>query len=156
MIKKVVLSLKAQQNITEEIGKKPRVETGGVLCGFYKDDEIIITEASGPGLDAVHEIDEFIMDKTFMYAFLDQVYADSLGQSIYIGEWHTHPQVYPEPSPQDFVSIAERSLEWQHGEIVFLIIGFIQFTDEVFPEQLLAIQYNSEGNNFYQVPAYLS
>ncbi|HWJ29860.1 MAG TPA: Mov34/MPN/PAD-1 family protein [Flavisolibacter sp.] len=152
MIRSIVITPEARQSFIEETLKFKKLETGGVLCGSYQGDQLVVTSASGPGPDAVHAIDEFIIDKDYMDAYLDAQYDQSGGMHIYIGEWHTHPQVNPEPSEQDLISICERSIEWQHGEIVFLIIGFLNFSADSLAKQIFGIHYDKEKQSFYQLP----
>jgi integrative and conjugative element protein (TIGR02256 family) len=152
MIKKVVIKSKAKETLIAETHRFKRLETGGVLCGYYDNEYLIIDSVSGPGPDADHQIDEFIMDKEYMDKFLDSQYAESKGKNIYLGEWHTHPQKHPEPSGQDLKSIAERTMEWANGSIVFLIIGFVGLQDKNLPNQIIAIFFDERKQSYWQVP----
>jgi integrative and conjugative element protein (TIGR02256 family) len=147
----VIFTKQAKQNLITEILNVRNTETGGILCGYYRDSVLVVESASGPGPHASHQVDEFVVDKNYMHQFLDQQYVESLGNNIYLGEWHTHPQRIPTPSEQDLKSIYERTLEWKHGEIVFLIIGFVGFTASSILEQSFALFYNPKKDKFYQV-----
>lgn len=152
MIKGIIIEPSAKNSLSTETSMFKKAETGGVLCGYYRDDYIVIESASGPGPNAVHSVDEFIVDKEFMDVFLDKEYLSSAGKNIYVGEWHTHPQIYPKPSEQDIKSIVERSFEWQHGEIVFLIIGFLRFTATKLEEQTIGLYFDKEKDKMWQLP----
>lgn len=146
------MKLNAQKNLITETTKIKEFETGGVLCGYYEGESLIIETASGPGPNANHQIDEFEIDKEHMYQFLDDQYRESEGKKIYVGEWHTHPQKIPHPSPLDLRSIAERTHEWEHGWIVFIIIGFIEFKASNLSNQIIAIYFDVDRKSFWQMP----
>jgi len=152
VIQSIIIQPSAKQTLISETLKFKKVETGGVLCGHYRGQHIIIEAVSGPGLKAIHSEIEFILDKDFMHTFLDREYSTSMGLNIFVGEWHTHPQVLPLPSPQDMQSIFERSCEWSHGDIVFLIIGFIRFSPEKLESQITGLYFDKEKGQFYQLP----
>jgi integrative and conjugative element protein (TIGR02256 family) len=152
MITNVIIRPQAKEGLIREIVKISNLETGGVLAGFYSNDTLIVDSVSGPGPNAHHEVDEFIIDKEHMDLYLDQQYRDSVGRNIYIGEWHTHPQEIPIPSEQDLVSIAERTFEWSHGSIVFVIIGFVGFVPHSLGQQIIAISFDKEKQAFYKLP----
>lgn len=152
MIRKIVLTLRAQKNLITETAKFKKLETGGVLCGYYDKESLVIDTASGPGPNANHQIDEFEIDKEHMDEFLDGQYRESEGKNIYVGEWHTHPQRFPQPSPLDLRSIAERTIEWEHGRIIFVIIGFIEFEAAKLSSQIIAISFDLTGKSFWQIP----
>lgn len=156
MIGGIVIEESARNSLISETQKFKVTETGGVLCGIYKDDFIIIKSISGPGPDAYHSVDEFIMDKNYMDEFLDKEYAESKSMNIYVGEWHTHPQVFPEASPQDWQSIGERTLEWGHGDIVFIIIGFLGFDADKLEDQIIALTYDKEEGILWKIPIIFS
>ncbi|HYF66629.1 MAG TPA: Mov34/MPN/PAD-1 family protein [Ohtaekwangia sp.] len=152
MINRILIKKSAADILVSETLKFKKLETGGVLSGYYEKDFLIIDSVSGPGPNAHHQVDEFIIDKEYMDLYLDQQYRDSDGQNIYIGEWHTHPQEAPAPSEQDLVSIAERTIEWKHGAIAFMIIGFVGFELERLPSQSIAIAFHPGKQAFYKIP----
>lgn len=145
------MKLSAQKNLITETTKFKKLETGGVLSGYYDEESLIIDTASGPGPNANHQIDEFELDKEHMDKFLDDQYSESEGRKIYVGEWHTHPQKFPQPSPLDLRSIAERTIEWEHGAIIFIIIGFIEFEPSNLSSQIIAIYFDASKKAFYQI-----
>ena len=77
-------------------------ETGGILVGYWVDEEsAIITNVSGPGPKAHHGLYTFEPDSTFSQQQLNKIYYESDGQKTYIGDWHTHPLGSLEPSASD-------------------------------------------------------
>ncbi|WP_207511076.1 Mov34/MPN/PAD-1 family protein [Longitalea luteola] len=152
MIQGIYIQPSAKQNLINEISLFKTVETGGVLCGHYQDKHLIIEAASGPGPRAMHTEVEFVMDKDFMHTYIDNEYNKSIGLNIFVGEWHTHPQKYPLPSEQDLMSIGEQTMEWQYGELVFLIVGFLDFSSNNLEEQMIAISFDKKKRLFYYLP----
>lgn len=75
----------------------PTLETGGALFGH--ENALVVTFASGPGPNAVHEPGYFLRDLEHTRLAADR--AHKLDRSQWIGEWHTHPNGPPEPSPLD-------------------------------------------------------
>lgn len=151
MLRSIIVTKPAKDSIIQEIYKNNSIETGGVLVGCYYADNIIIHSASGPGPAANHSLLEFIIDEAYMYDFLDIEYVTSSGKNIYVGEWHTHPQVKPFPSEQDFQSFYERTIEWKHGELAFIIIGFEGLTSVNIEEQIIAIAFDLFESKFYRL-----
>ncbi len=152
MIESVVISRQVQNTWLQEIKLSPKIETGGILCGYYVSNSIFIDSVSSPGSRSSQSAIEFEMDEDFMVEFLDTQYSQTSGKNIYVGEWHSHPQVHPLPSEQDIQSMYERIIEWQHGEIVFIIIGFIALTRENLHQQIIALTIDIESNYLISLP----
>ena len=68
-------------------------ETGGVLMGYWAAPytEVVITDAIGPGRNAVHYEKSFIPDSEYQESEIARVYRESDRVSTYLGDWHTHP-----------------------------------------------------------------
>ena len=75
----------------------PTLETGGALFGH--ENALVITSASAPGPNAVHQPGYFLRDLEHTQLAADR--AHDVDRSQWIGEWHTHPNGPPEPSPLD-------------------------------------------------------
>lgn len=58
-------------------------------------------------------------------ALLDDRWSASQGTSIYLGDWHTHPEDDPEPSEQDIYNWGRKVREDQVGcsSTFFIIVG---------------------------------
>jgi integrative and conjugative element protein (TIGR02256 family) len=94
------------------VAENNTIETGGVLAG-YKDEHgnFHITHASDPGPMAVRSPAKFIKDVVHCQAFLDDVYIRSSGKIVYLGEWHSHPNMNNLPSVTDINSLTEISVQ---------------------------------------------
>lgn len=87
-----------------QTGKK--YEKGGILLGqCLEDNKIIIKKASTPTLFDKSQRYNFYRDRRSAQIFIDYEFLNSLGKTIYIGEWHTHPEDYPTPSSTDIKMI---------------------------------------------------
>jgi integrative and conjugative element protein (TIGR02256 family) len=105
---KVLIDDAALQSMRKLVVEKAGVETGGVLAGTVDPDgNIRITHASGPGPKAVHERTKFKKDVEFCQAFLDNLYEASGQTTVYVGEWHSHPESDNTPSSLDIRSLTE-------------------------------------------------
>ena len=81
--------------------KNKQPESGGILLGKIINGEINIMKVSTPTE----------LDKSSRYNFernrlsgqivVDYEFNNSYGQTIYLGEWHTHPEDIPTPSTTD-------------------------------------------------------
>lgn len=147
VIKKVEIDSESLRLIEAEVAKARPLETGGVIVGRIQDGVITIDKLSGPGPNALHEIDYFQADPNYVDMFIDLQYANSNGESKYLGEWHCHPQVHPEPSPKDLVSLSE--IADDHDESVLLIIvGAVGFSAATFKSQSIAITAHKRLDHF--------
>lgn len=81
-------------------------EKGGILLGqCLENNKILVTKATTPTLfDKSHRY-SFHRDKKSAQLFINYEFLNSLGKTIYIGEWHTHPEDYPAPSSTDIKMI---------------------------------------------------
>lgn len=81
------------EKITAEVDDKFPKETGGVLIGYQADNgEYVVRACTGPGENAVHKRFKFIPDHIWQCEQLDRIYAESRGEWVYLGDWHTHPR----------------------------------------------------------------
>lgn len=81
---------------------KNDLEAGGVLIGRFITDSknIVVDEATKPFLSDIRERRRFNRGLEHQKV-IDDKWDLSNGKSNYLGEWHTHPEKYPEPSKQD-------------------------------------------------------
>jgi integrative and conjugative element protein (TIGR02256 family) len=147
VIKKVEIGHESVKLIEAEIAKTRPFETGGVIVGRIRDEVITIDNLSGPGPNALHEIDYFQADANYVDMFIDLHYANSNGESRYLGEWHCHPQVQPEPSPKDLVSLSEISDD-HDGTVLLMIVGAVGFSTATFTSQSIAITADKRLDHF--------
>ena len=68
-------------------------ETGGALIGYWvkQYDEVVVTNATGPGPGAVHLPDSFLPDDEYQESEIARFYNMSGRLHTYLGDWHTHP-----------------------------------------------------------------
>ncbi len=85
---------------------KPR-ETGGTLVGHYSDDHRVafVTGALEANTGARKERARFYRPPDDLDGQLARTYEGSGGLTHYLGEWHTHPEATPNPSPTDLSTL---------------------------------------------------
>jgi integrative and conjugative element protein (TIGR02256 family) len=69
-------------------------ETGGILIGYtdgHDDGDLVIEHIIGPGPQAKHSELFFVPDHDFHEREVNRIYYESGRQSIYLGDWHSHP-----------------------------------------------------------------
>lgn len=109
----VTLTTSAAESIAREARQSDDgAETGGILLGHDQEDDLLVTDAGGPGPAAVRTPNRFKRDLANAQALADDAY-DRDG-SVWIGEWHTHPKGPSEPSAVDlrtyFSHLADNTL----------------------------------------------
>jgi integrative and conjugative element protein (TIGR02256 family) len=81
-------------------------ETGGVLLGYRVGEDIVVTEATGPGPHALHGRTFFRPDTRYCQRCLEEAYEQTEGVVTYLGEWHSHPHGSSWPSRKDCETMA--------------------------------------------------
>lgn len=71
------------------------LEVGGVLAGYWNGESAVVTDIVGPGPNARHSRTRFLPDHAFHETRIDEIYDASEGASVYLGDWHTHPEGPP-------------------------------------------------------------
>jgi integrative and conjugative element protein (TIGR02256 family) len=103
------------EQVEEEIGINPTVETGGVLIGSRgSDGSVIVKQITGPGPKARKE--RYIFEKDIVYCqkeLNEQYVAYGTGR-IYVGEWHYHTSFDNSPSPTDLKSLGDIALQKEY------------------------------------------
>lgn len=84
---------KVLQQVREEAHRALPNETGGILMGYWADPytELVVTDAVGPGPNAIHYQKSFTPDARYQEAEVARIYHASRRISTYLGDWHTHP-----------------------------------------------------------------
>ncbi len=73
-------------------------ESGGQLFGKIDGWNVIVSEATGPNPEDTHSRVSFVFD----VQTANKEIADRFGRGLhYLGDWHTHPETFPQPSLQD-------------------------------------------------------
>jgi integrative and conjugative element protein (TIGR02256 family) len=125
------------------------VETGGVLMGYVENKTMFVTKASDPGPNAIHAPDYFRADANYVDMFIDMAIANSGEKLRYLGEWHTHPQIKPYPSPKDITSLTEIA-DSADDYVVMLIVGAIRYNSGKFSDQHITLLKYRNETNFYK------
>ncbi|WP_238462143.1 Mov34/MPN/PAD-1 family protein [Paraburkholderia tagetis] len=75
------------------------LETGGVLAGYIAGNgDPVVQHLIGPGPNAQHIRQRFHPDHDWQCRKLDEIFEMSSGQTVYLGDWHTHPDGSPHMS----------------------------------------------------------
>lgn len=82
------------------------LETGGLLVGYRLGPNQVVTAIIGAGERAVRTKISFEADHDYQCAELDRFFFDSMGVTVYLGDWHTHPSSSPELSGTDRRTLA--------------------------------------------------
>ena len=119
------LTLELTSEVLEEFKKYRQIgnrrEVGGILLGQVFDTKIVIDEITGPSfLDKAGRF-FFVRNVKRAQKIVNTVWVKSDGKRIYLGEWHTHPEMNPSPSYDDRKLIADM-LTYSKMEIDFLFM----------------------------------
>jgi integrative and conjugative element protein (TIGR02256 family) len=133
-----------------EIAQFGVVETGGVLLGWYEEEKVVVFKATSAGPNSTHENFYFQADSNYIDMIIDMEYANSNGKINYVGEWHTHPQLTPQPSSVDLNSLDE-IVESSGKPNLLLIIGAIDFKKERFPDQSISIVKLPNDSRYFEL-----
>ena len=97
-------------------------ESGGILIGQIKDDNIYILKASIPNKFDKSSRYYFECDKDAAQIIINYEFYNSNHKSIYIGEWHTHPENNPTPSSLDKKTIRKQFKNNKLNEPLLILI----------------------------------
>jgi integrative and conjugative element protein (TIGR02256 family) len=101
-------------------------EAGGLLFARIVGNDITIEEATGPRRTDRRSRYSYEGDRLAEQPEIDDRHARGLD---YVGDWHTHPERWPKPSPDDDRAMISRVRESQHQLLgfVFAIVGTAPF-----------------------------
>ncbi|MFE4000460.1 Mov34/MPN/PAD-1 family protein [Nocardioides sp. YIM B13467] len=100
---RITVGCRAWEAIRSEVAAAPDgLETGGILLGKDTSDGVTIGVAGDPGPNAVHEPTRFLRDLNHAQRIAAAGWEHD--QSVWVGEWHTHPRADPVPSAIDLDS----------------------------------------------------
>lgn len=119
------------------------LETGGILLGHDDGDSMYVTVAGGPGARAARERHRFLRDLGHAQRLADDAY-DSDG-SVWVGEWHTHPDGPPEPSEVDLSTYATHLADDRLGFDRFLSLIVLPCVEHGW-EHVSAVAWIMAGN----------
>lgn len=100
-------------------------ESGGILLGQVFKNNIYILKNSVPSKYDISKRYSFERDMANAQKIIDLEFEESEGRTIYLGEWHTHPENDPNPSGQDLKMIKDQFRKNKLNEpfIVLIIFG---------------------------------
>ncbi|CAH7449821.1 CD-NTase-associated protein 3 [Vibrio chagasii] len=76
-------------------------EAAGVLLGEIRGKHLVVTDLSIPGRGDLRSRNRVDRKGKHHQIKVDECFQESGGTVNYLGEWHTHPEDSPKPSPQD-------------------------------------------------------
>ncbi len=103
-------------------------EAGGQLFAAISDSTIRVIEATGPRKTDKRSRSSYVADRRAERVEI----RDRFGKGLhYVGDWHTHPQRIPQPSPLDVESIRECVRKSVHAlnAFVLIVVGCAEFPD---------------------------
>lgn len=119
-----VLTHKVQNLLLEYIqDSKVKNEAGGILLGQFVEDHYYLMRVSEPSQFDKASRYSFERNREVAQIIADYEFVNSNKKTIYIGEWHTHPEEHPSPSKTDIIMIKD---QFKFGKnlpsVIFLII----------------------------------
>lgn len=97
-------------------------EAGGILMGLRRGRHIEVTFATTPKREDRRTRTAFHRLSLFHQRFAIRAWHRFDRTLDYVGEWHTHPEQNPSPSPIDRAEWA-KLMRRSKGELVFMILG---------------------------------
>ena len=99
-------------------------EAGGLLLGYYIDqNNFSVTDISVPTRGDKRSRYYFYRSRKTAQKVVNELFRKSSGKKIYLGEWHTHPENYPNPSRLDRKSIINQMrVDCLNSDKIFSII----------------------------------
>lgn len=109
-------------------------ESGGILLGQVTDDKVYILKVTTPNKFDKASRYSFDCNKDAAQVIIDYEFINSGHKTIYIGEWHTHPENYPNPSGIDKRMVNNQYFKNKLNEpfLILIIQGLIGFYVAIF------------------------
>jgi len=98
---------------------RSHTEAGGQLFARFDGTRIVVEEATGPRATDRRTRTSYVPDRAAEQKEIVKRHARGLH---YVGDWHTHPDSVPEPSPRDLASMAECVTKSAHALNGFLLV----------------------------------
>ena len=97
-------------------------EAGGQLFARFDGNEIIVEDCTGPRRSDRRTRNAFRPDRRAERQEIEERFEQGLH---FIGDWHTHPEDYPQPSSLDLHSVSEMFVKSNHAlnGFVLVIVG---------------------------------
>jgi len=105
----------------KQITKKSK-ESGGILLGQIIGKEVYILKVSIPNKFDKASRHSFNCNKDAAQVIINYEFINSGKKTIYLGEWHTHPENYPKPSDIDKKMIIKQYFKNKLNEPFLILI----------------------------------
>ncbi|MFL5614067.1 MAG: ThiF family adenylyltransferase [Gemmatimonadaceae bacterium] len=106
-VRAIEISSEAAAALRRHAESKPRVETGGALIGYEDNGVVRVVEVTDSGPGAIETPTRFQYDAAHVNARLMDAHERLGSRGVYVGEWHTHIERQPRPSPMDVASLTD-------------------------------------------------
>jgi integrative and conjugative element protein (TIGR02256 family) len=105
--------------------KVKQKEAGGILLGQIRKNEIHVLKATHPCNKDHRSRFRFQRNKNNAQKVINHEFYKSRGRTIYLGEWHSHPELYPSPSSIDKNMIRNQYYKNKINEnfLLMIIVG---------------------------------
>jgi len=97
-------------------------ESGGILLGQVKGNCLFILKISEPSSEDTSTRHSFVRNPQKAQKIINDEFVASGKKTIYLGEWHTHPEDYPKPSMVDYQMIRDQFDKNELNEDLVLIL----------------------------------
>jgi len=97
-------------------------ESGGILFGQVTEKEVYILKVTPPNKFDRASRYSFDCNKDAAQVIINYEFLNSGQKTIYIGEWHTHPENYPNPSGVDKMMIDNQYFKNKLNEPFLILI----------------------------------
>lgn len=99
-------------------------ESGGIIVGYYENTlgGLKISDLTFPQAEDVRSRFRFIRKTAGHQDIMDELWKKSGYKKSYLGEWHTHNQANPSPSPIDKLNWKKIAKREQNFDILYFVI----------------------------------
>lgn len=97
-------------------------EAAGVLIGERRGQHLVVHQISEPGPGDIRRRCSVDRRGPHHQATVNEAFNSSSGTLQYLGEWHTHPEDHPLPSPKD-LNTWNSHLNADDNQMALLIVG---------------------------------
>jgi integrative and conjugative element protein (TIGR02256 family) len=107
-------------------------EKGGIVLGQVNatNDKVLVCRATAPTHADISERTSFQRNRTTAQQIIEYEFYNSNRKNTYLGEWHTHPARFANPSTQD-LNMIKQQLKDNDIKVKFVLI-FIVAHEEIF------------------------
>jgi hypothetical protein len=129
-------------------------EAGGILLGQIRKNEIYILKVTEPSRWDIRQMFGFVRARKQAQKAIDMEFEKSEGRTIYLGEWHSHPEANPTPSSVD-TSMIERQFrknDINENFLIMMIVGYNQDYCSIYDgKKLISGKYSNSSRAMKEV-----